>query len=67
MHMREPRMTYETILYDVSERISTITFNRPEKLNAWMRQRHLDLKNAMHKVVADPELPRSGGSTGRFG
>jgi len=49
-------MAYETILYDVSERISTITLNRPEKLNAWTRQMHLDLKDAMHKAGADPEV-----------
>ena len=52
MHMRRPRMAYETVLYDVADRICTITLNRPEKLNAWTRQMHLDLKDAMHKAGA---------------
>jgi enoyl-CoA hydratase/carnithine racemase len=49
-------MAYETVLYDVSERVCTITLNRPEKLNAWTRQMHFDLKDAMHKAGADPEV-----------
>lgn len=27
-------MAYETVLYDVADRICTISLNRPEKLNA---------------------------------
>ena len=46
-------MAYETVLYEVSERICTITLNRPDKLNAWTRQMHLDLKAAMHAAGAD--------------
>ena len=49
-------MAYETVLYDVADRICTITLNRPEKLNAWTRQMHLDLKDATHKAGADPEV-----------
>ncbi len=49
-------MTYETVLYDVAERICTITLNRPDRLNAWTRQMHLDLKDAMHTAGADPEV-----------
>ena len=49
-------MAYETVLYDVADRICTITLNRPEKLNAWTRQMHLDLKDAMHKAGADAEV-----------
>ena len=49
-------MAYETVLYDVADRLCTITLNRPEKLNAWTRQMHLDLKDAMHTAGADPEV-----------
>ena len=49
-------MTYETVLYDVSERICTISLNRPDRLNAWTRQMHLDLKDAMQTAGADPEV-----------
>src|SRR5215470_10952721 len=56
MHMRGTRMAYETVLYDVTDRICTITLNRPEKLNAWTRQMHVDLKDAMHAAGADPEV-----------
>jgi enoyl-CoA hydratase/carnithine racemase len=49
-------MAYETVLYDVAERICTITLNRPDRLNAWTRQMHLDLKDAMHTAGADPEV-----------
>src|SRR5438309_4563160 len=51
-----PRMAYETILSDVADCICTITLNRPEKLNAWTRQMHLDLKDAMHTAGADPDV-----------
>ncbi len=49
-------MAYETVLYDVGDRVCTITLNRPDKLNAWTGQMHLDLKDAMHKAGADPEV-----------
>ena len=49
-------MTYETVLYDVADHICTVTLNRPEKLNAWTRQMHFDLKDAMQKAGADPDV-----------
>jgi enoyl-CoA hydratase/carnithine racemase len=55
MHRRND-VAYETVLYDVSDRICTITLNRPDKLNAWTRQMHLDVKDAMHTAGADPEV-----------
>jgi enoyl-CoA hydratase/carnithine racemase len=30
------------------------SLNRPEKLNAWTRQMHFDLRDAMHRAGADP-------------
>jgi enoyl-CoA hydratase/carnithine racemase len=49
-------MAYETVLYEVADRICTITLNRPEKLNAWTRQMHFDLKDAMQKAGADADV-----------
>src|SRR5215470_9306442 len=49
-------MAYETVLYDVSDCICTIMLNRPEKLNAWTRQMHLDLRDAMHRAGGDPDV-----------
>lgn len=49
-------MSYETVLYDVSDGICTISLNRPEKLNAWTRQMHFDLRDAMHRAGADAEV-----------
>ena len=40
-------MDYEQILYDVSDRIATITLNRPDKLNAWTFKMEAEYKNAM--------------------
>ncbi len=49
-------MAYETVLYEVADRICTITLNRPERLNAWTRQMHFDLKDAMHAAGGDPDV-----------
>jgi enoyl-CoA hydratase/carnithine racemase len=46
-------MPYDTVLYEVSDCICTVTLNRPEKLNAWTHQMHLDLKHAMYTAGAD--------------
>ena len=49
-------MVYETVLYDVADRICTITLNRPEKLNAWTHQMHLDLKDAIQEAGSDSDV-----------
>ena len=49
-------MAYETVLYEVADCICTITLNRPEKLNAWTRQMHLELKEAMQTAGADRDV-----------
>jgi enoyl-CoA hydratase/carnithine racemase len=46
-------MGYEHILYDVSDRIATITLNRPDKLNAWTERMERDVRAAMEAATAD--------------
>jgi enoyl-CoA hydratase/carnithine racemase len=49
-------MADQTVLYEVADRVCTITLNRPEKLNAWTRQMHLDLRDAMQKAGSDENV-----------
>ena len=49
-------MSYETLLYEVSEHVATITFNRPEKMNTWNAQVAYELSEAMLKANTDDEV-----------
>jgi enoyl-CoA hydratase/carnithine racemase len=49
-------MSYTEILYDVSERIATVTLNRPEKLNAWTPTMESEVRDAMFAAEADDEV-----------
>lgn len=46
-------MSFDTILYKVSERIATITLNRPDALNAITPQMLGETKKALDRAVAD--------------
>ena len=46
-------MPYETLLYDVNPPISTITLNRPDRLNTIVPPMHDELEAAVHAAVAD--------------
>ena len=46
-------MAYETILYDVSDQIATITLNRPEQLNAYNTRMMDELIAAFDEAEAD--------------
>lgn len=48
--------TYPDILYDVSQRIATITLNRPEKLNAYTARMAESLKRAIADANDDPSV-----------
>ena len=49
-------MAYEDIQYDVSDRIATITLNRPAKLNAWTRQMEKEVEQAMLAAGKDDDV-----------
>lgn len=48
-------MTYEHILYEVRDRIATVTLNRPERLNAWTPVMEREVRAAMTEATADKE------------
>ena len=49
-------MTYETILYEKSERVARITLNRPERLNAISAAMPGELERAVGEANQDPEV-----------
>lgn len=50
-------MTYQQILYNVKNKVLTVTLNRPERLNAWTRDVILrELLNAFDRADADDEI-----------
>jgi enoyl-CoA hydratase/carnithine racemase len=49
-------MTYETILYETADRIATITFNRPDRLNAVNEQMIAELDDAYARAEADDDV-----------
>lgn len=49
-------MTYKCLLYDVRDRIATLTLNRPDRLNALGDTLRDDLYDAVTKAAADPDV-----------
>lgn len=46
-------MTYDEIVYAVSDRVATVTLNRPEKLNAWTARMEEQFGEAVRAAGAD--------------
>ncbi|HJU10801.1 MAG TPA: enoyl-CoA hydratase-related protein [Candidatus Binataceae bacterium] len=49
-------MAFETLLYDVADKIATITLNRPAKLNAYTPEMGHEIVDAMRRAEADPAV-----------
>ena len=49
-------MDYQHILCEVSDRIATITLNRPDRMNAWTAVMERDVRHAMEAAAADEIL-----------
>jgi enoyl-CoA hydratase/carnithine racemase len=49
-------VTYQQIVYEVSDKIATITLNRPDRMNAWTPIMEQDVRDAMEKAAGDHEV-----------
>nr|WP_283815159.1 enoyl-CoA hydratase [Bradyrhizobium sp. JYMT SZCCT0180] len=53
---REIAVTYQHILYEVSDKVATITLNRPDRMNAWTAIMERDVRHAMETAAADENV-----------
>src|SRR5258708_29512016 len=53
---REIAVSYQHILYEVSEKIATITLHRPDRMNAWTPIMEGDVRHAMEAAAADENV-----------
>ena len=49
-------MTYETIILEKTNRIATITLNRPRAMNAITRKMLREIQNAVNDIKDDPNV-----------
>ena len=49
-------MDFSDIIYEKSDRIATVTFNRPEKMNAWTPKMGVETRAAMMDADRDPDV-----------
>ena len=49
-------MTYETILYEMSDGIGRLTLNRPERLNSFTVAMHAEVRELLERLTREPAL-----------
>ena len=49
-------MILETIIYDVADAVATITFNRPDALNATNDQFYREMQGLIREIASDDEV-----------
>jgi enoyl-CoA hydratase/carnithine racemase len=49
-------VTYQHILYEVREKIATVTLHRPDRMNAWTPIMERDVRHAMEAAAADDDV-----------
>ncbi|HEY2597271.1 MAG TPA: enoyl-CoA hydratase/isomerase family protein [Candidatus Dormibacteraeota bacterium] len=49
-------MSYRTILYEVDDRVATVTLNRPDKMNAMSQELIGELEDAIRAADEDPDV-----------
>ena len=63
-------MTYTDIRYDVADRVATVTFDRPHRLNAFTARTYSEVTDAVQRAAWDPEIGvivLTGAGTRAFG
>src|SRR5712672_257323 len=53
---RESVVSYQHILYEVADKIASITLNRPDRMNAWTAIMERDVRHAMETAAADDNV-----------
>src|SRR6267154_6306597 len=53
---RESVVNYQHILYEVADKIASITLNRPDRMNAWTAIMERDVRHAMETAAADDNV-----------
>jgi enoyl-CoA hydratase/carnithine racemase len=54
--LRRKAMAEPVVLYDVKERIATVTLNRPDRLNAFSGEMESGLRQVMERAAQDPAV-----------
>ena len=49
-------MSYQNILFQIENGIAKLTLNRPDKLNSFTQAMHLEVRDALGQVQADPAV-----------
>jgi 2-(1,2-epoxy-1,2-dihydrophenyl)acetyl-CoA isomerase len=49
-------VTYENILFDISNGVAKLTLNRPDKLNSFTQAMHLEVRAALEQVQSDKSV-----------
>ena len=49
-------MAYQDIIYEVADRVATVTLNRPDKLNAWTGKMEAEVREAMLSADSDDRV-----------
>ena len=49
-------MSYQNILFEIQEGIARLTLNRPDKLNSFTVAMHLEVREALEQIKADPSV-----------
>ncbi len=49
-------MAYQFILFDINDGVARLTLNRPDKLNSFTAAMHLEVRDALEQVSADPQV-----------